>query len=188
MKFIIKTFNVEDYIEENSIRGGFQLNFREKITWSQLRAVFSESKNPSNLMSRLQSWVNVRVAIWILSRCVCIWRPYSVSRLTSSFVLSGENHILDTLLPIFAANRARVNNFPGAYGTTSRKTMSADRSIEGGGKLNSNVYDFLPRVSNIWYKVRYINVLFSSIQEVSNTIKYIKHILGEIRFLKIHLS
>jgi len=71
-----------------------------------------------------------------------------------------------------------MNNFPEAYGTTSRKTMSADRSIEGDGKLNSNVYDFFPRhcsnISNIndisidvlfFYSTT--DVLFRGIQEVS---------------------
>lgn len=139
--------NVEIYCQNiqqwrlNSIKGEFQLNFRrEKIIRSQLRAVFLESKNSSNLMPRFYNLEQNVQAFWILSLGL---RMY----LTSVFGFSGlgwavsfflGNHISDTLLPIFAVNRARVNNFPGAYGTTNRKTMSADRSIEGDGKLNWN--------------------------------------------------
>lgn len=95
------------------------------------------------------------------------------------------NHILDTLLPIFVANRARVNNFPGAYRTTSRKTMSADRSIEGDGRFNSNVHDFYSRrcVSNKWYKIWHINVFSRDVQEVS--IKYIKCISWKLMFKSV---
>jgi len=61
--------------------------------------------------------------------------------------------------------------------------MSADRSIESDGKLNSNVYDFFPRhrsnISNIndisidvLFFISTIDVFFRGIQEIPSHIKY----------------
>lgn len=66
--------------------------------------------------------------------CVCIHESdvrIRFSRLMSSSFILSEKSYIGYFPAIFAANRARVNNFPGACGTTSRKTMSADRGIEG---------------------------------------------------------
>lgn len=57
--------------------------------------------------------------------------------------------------------------------------MSADRSIEGDGKLNPNVYDVHPRchVSNINdTRCDTLTYFCRDMQEVSNAIKYIKYI------------
>lgn len=75
--------------------------------------------------------------------CTCDVRIRFSRLMSSSFVLSGKSYI-GYFPAIFAANRARVNNFPRACGTTSRKTMSADRGIEGEAKLKSNIGDFRP--------------------------------------------
>lgn len=121
-------------IKFNKRRILIKLPLREKI--ARLRSsspmIFLENKNSSNQFDiAVSAGLNKHTRLCYMNPFPLLaWCPYSVFQFLEEFRFFLGNHISDTLLPYSWQIEREWAIFSGHAGTTSRKTMSADRDIQ----------------------------------------------------------